>query len=223
MECKRICIGYHKIQLKVVFRCCTWRGINGCVTFVMIRSRWNGQWALIICFDGVGLKRLSALCSENPAKGTNWRRWGVGGRCEPLTWIYETCWWVLRYGFLVSTHAKDLSQQYSEVQTTDEESNKNSLHRQQCLDFYGINWWTLLQSIWNHVDHLKQIQTECAVILFYNWVKDGWTDHLKVFVAVSHRSLMFALRLTKRPPSRRQSLNVKAVERPPTTLQMGCF
>lgn len=73
------------MQLKVTFPCCTWRGINGCVTFVMIRSRWNGQQALIICFDGVGLKRLSALCSENPAKGTNWRRWGVGGMCDLLT------------------------------------------------------------------------------------------------------------------------------------------
>lgn len=73
------------MQLKVAFPWCTWRGINGCVTFVMIRSRWNGQQALIMCFDGVGLKRLSALCSENPAKGTNWRRWGVGGRCDLLT------------------------------------------------------------------------------------------------------------------------------------------
>lgn len=66
-------------------------GTNGCATFVMIRSRWNGQRALIICFDSDGLKRLSALSSENPTKVTNWKRWGFRGMCDPLTPIHEMC------------------------------------------------------------------------------------------------------------------------------------
>lgn len=59
--------------------------------------------------------------------------------------------------------------QYSEVQTTVEESNKNILNPQRCLDFCRIKDVLVSApshpSIWINVAHLNQIQTECAAIL----------------------------------------------------------
>lgn len=122
MWCELICIRCHKMQLKAPVPCCSWICTNGCMTFVMMRSRWNGQRALITCFDGVGLKRLSALSSENPAKVTNWKRRGVRGMCDPLTPPSMRCV-NERHVLLLSTPANrphfDLKQ-YSEGQTTDE-------------------------------------------------------------------------------------------------------
>lgn len=57
--------------LKAAFPSCIWRGINGFVTLWMISPSWDGQQVLIIRFDHVDLKRLSALCSEKPVEVTN--------------------------------------------------------------------------------------------------------------------------------------------------------
>lgn len=102
MECKDSCSRYHKMLPKAAFPPCTWRGINGFVNLWMISPRWKGQQVLIICFDHVDSKRLSALCSEKPVEVTNWSEWGVCGKCDPLTCIQEMCWWVLKYTIQVS-------------------------------------------------------------------------------------------------------------------------
>lgn len=118
----------------------------------MIRSRWNGQRTFIMCFDGVGLKRLAALSSENLAKVTNWRRygcvyvcvWGAGGSSNLNPWESRDmhCSWAPLQKTSLWPEV-----QYSEVQTTDEGSvhlflscmhkTNNSLS-QQCLDFCHI-------------------------------------------------------------------------------------
>lgn len=124
----------------------------------MMRSRWNGQRALITCFDGVGLKRLSALSSENPAKVTNWKRRGVRGMCDPLTSPSMRCVNERRV-LLLSTPANrphfDLKQ-YSEGQTTDEKS----------VNF--MSFWmykdSLINSVWTFVTEMIYYRSNVSIL-----------------------------------------------------------
>ena len=100
MECKDSCSRYHKMLLKAALAASILRGINGFVSIRMMSPSRYGKQALIICFDHVDLKRISALCLEKPVEVTNWSARGVERKCDPPASIREACWWIPKYNFL---------------------------------------------------------------------------------------------------------------------------